>query len=224
MVIHKSPSARQIQPIGFRGRLEATKAPTMGKARKSTKVTASPMMPTMVELSGNRADPARKSSTPTATNMATQRPANDHASKEAARVLIPPLIRSWPFVPSVTTPLYSTTLSQALRQTLRGSLSERRGPNPRRFTYQGMKRCMLVSVKRARIFRRSVRCWSSPHISSDPPPTSQYANRLTRIHGTARVNGVGSMSPSRSFDEAMRLPHKLVYVVIVAVVQAVDVC
>jgi len=32
------------------------------------------------------------------------------------------------------------------------------------------------------------------------------------------------MSPSRSFDEAMRLPHKLVYVVIVAVVQAVDVC
>src|SRR5215210_3402376 len=124
MIIHKSPSARQIQPIGFRGRLEATRAPTMGKARKSTKVTASPMMPMMVELSGNRADPARKSSTTTATNMATHRPANDHASKEAARVPIPPLLRSRPFVPSVTTPLYSTTVSQTLRQPLRGEVHE----------------------------------------------------------------------------------------------------
>src|SRR5215212_599230 len=43
----------------------------------------------------------------------------DHASQEAARVLIPPPLRSWPFAPSVTTPLYNTTISKALRQTLR---------------------------------------------------------------------------------------------------------
>jgi len=38
-----------------------------------------------------------------------------------ARVLIPPSPRRCSFVPSVTTPLYSTTVSQALRQTLRRS-------------------------------------------------------------------------------------------------------
>jgi hypothetical protein len=52
------------------------------------------------------------------------KPANDHASKEVARVPIPPLIRSRPFVPSVTTPLYSTAVSRALRQTLRRSRFE----------------------------------------------------------------------------------------------------
>src|SRR5215217_4282878 len=44
-----------------------------------------------------------------------------HASQEAIRVLIPPSLPCSCFlVPSVTTPLYSTTVSQALRLTLRG--------------------------------------------------------------------------------------------------------
>src|SRR5215211_4246997 len=34
MSIHNKPTARQIQPTGLCGRLEAIRAPTMGKARK----------------------------------------------------------------------------------------------------------------------------------------------------------------------------------------------
>jgi hypothetical protein len=48
-----------------------------------------------------------------------------HASQEAARVLIPPTPCPCPLVPSVTTPLYKATVSQALRQPLRGE-----GPIP----------------------------------------------------------------------------------------------
>src|SRR5215204_859473 len=50
----------------------------------------------------------------------------DHASQMVARLLILSTPRPCAFAPSVTTPLYSTTVSQALRQSLRGSLSERR--------------------------------------------------------------------------------------------------
>ena len=50
--------------------------------------------------------------------MATESAASAHAS-HAARVLIAPtpVLRS--FAPSVTTPLYRTTVSEALRQSLR---------------------------------------------------------------------------------------------------------
>src|SRR5215208_6016335 len=44
---------------------------------------------------------------------------SDHATHAAARRLIPPTLRLCCLGPSVTTPLYSTTVSQALRQTLR---------------------------------------------------------------------------------------------------------
>src|SRR5215204_393751 len=44
---------------------------------------------------------------------------SDHATHAAARRLIPPTLRLCCLDPSVTTPLYSTTVSQALRQTLR---------------------------------------------------------------------------------------------------------
>src|SRR5215213_8266359 len=49
-----------------------------------------------------------------------------HASQEARRWLAPPTPRPCSIAPSVTTPLYSTIVSQALRQTLRASCSERR--------------------------------------------------------------------------------------------------
>src|SRR5215218_2943009 len=49
----------------------------------------------------------------------SQRPRKILADGEA-RVLIPPSPRPCSFVRSVTTPLYSTTVSQALRQPLRG--------------------------------------------------------------------------------------------------------
>jgi hypothetical protein len=53
-------------------------------------------------------------------NDATDRAANDHASHAAVRALILSTPRPRSLVPCVTTPLYSTTVSQALRLTLRG--------------------------------------------------------------------------------------------------------
>src|SRR5215207_3349753 len=46
----------------------------------------------------------------------------DQASHAAARVLIPPTSLPCPLAPSVTAPLYSTTVSKALRSALRGEL------------------------------------------------------------------------------------------------------
>ena len=68
----------------------------------------------------DRADLGRASSTPVATNMVTERPASDHASHAAARALVPPAPRFCSLVPSVTTPLYRTIVSQTLRLALRG--------------------------------------------------------------------------------------------------------
>jgi hypothetical protein len=45
----------------------------------------------------------------------------DQASQTAARALIPPTARLCCLTPSVTTPLYRTTVSKALRSALRGS-------------------------------------------------------------------------------------------------------
>ena len=55
-----------------------------------------------------------------ATNMISERVASDQASHAAARMLIPPIPRPCSLVPSVTRPLYSTTVSRALRRLLRG--------------------------------------------------------------------------------------------------------
>jgi hypothetical protein len=55
--------------------------------------------------------------------LLAQRPASDHASRVAARGLIPPTSRSRSLASSVTTPLYSTAVSRALRsRAVSGSL------------------------------------------------------------------------------------------------------
>jgi hypothetical protein len=90
MSIQKRPAARQIQPIGFVGRLEAIRAPTMGKARKGNQSNRSPRVPPVLE--GCVAGAAYKDemvSATVATNMTTERPASDQASN-AARALIRP--------------------------------------------------------------------------------------------------------------------------------------
>jgi hypothetical protein len=51
---------------------------------------------------------------------------SDQANLAAVRRLIPPIPRLCFLAPSVTTLLFSTTVSQVLRQTLRGSVSEPR--------------------------------------------------------------------------------------------------
>src|SRR5215210_7903322 len=96
MNIQNRPAARQIQPIGFSGRLEAIRAPTRGKARKGKKITSelrAPAVPQVLAVEGCGAAPTYKDETVSAaptTNMATERAASDHAS-QAARALISPL-------------------------------------------------------------------------------------------------------------------------------------
>src|SRR5215212_2413087 len=120
MSVHNKPSARQIQPIAFSGRLEAIRAPTSGKTRKSPPPKRAPTVPQVLEgrVSGAPDKNKRVSATP-ATNMVRERPASDQASQEEARELIPPPPRSCSVSPSVTTPLYRTTVSQTSRRPLR---------------------------------------------------------------------------------------------------------
>src|SRR5215217_374201 len=110
--------------MGFCGRLEAIRAPTKGKARKSKTYSASLTVPTLNQSPGDRPGRGRASSTPEATSMATERPASDHAS-HAARALVPPEPESCSIVPSVTIPLYRMTVSQTLRRALRGLSAHR---------------------------------------------------------------------------------------------------
>src|SRR5215208_7521729 len=55
---------------------------------------------------------------------------SDQASQAAVRVLIPPIPLPCVLIPAVTTPLYSGTVSQALRQTLRGEVPKEYPPAP----------------------------------------------------------------------------------------------
>src|SRR5215208_7239616 len=120
MSVQKRPATKQIQPIGFSGRLEAIRAPTIVKARKGARINRLPMAPPEPQSLESCAAGAvtykdKMVSMAPATNMAPERPASDQASQEEARVFALPTSRSRRCVPSVTTPLYSTTVSQALR-------------------------------------------------------------------------------------------------------------
>src|SRR5215217_1949269 len=122
--IHRRPSVSKIQPMGLRGRLEAIKTPTTANAKKSTWPNRPTKVRLTLQLLGTCADWASIYSEMLAKNKATDRAASDHASQEVVRVLIPPIPRPCSLTPSVTTLLYSTTVSRALRQTLRRSFSE----------------------------------------------------------------------------------------------------
>ena len=76
MSVHKKPSARQIQPMGFWGRLEAIRTPTTGKAKKDTENSRSSAM----LLVGTWTDRARNNSATPAADMVSVRQARDHAS------------------------------------------------------------------------------------------------------------------------------------------------
>src|SRR5215203_7515655 len=122
VVIHKKPSARHSQPMGFSGRLEAIRAPTSGKTKKSPEASKPPVVRSACQVLGTCADRPSTSSGTLATNMATDSPHNDHASQETTRALNSPVLRSRACrdVLSVTTPLYRTIVYQSLRQPLRG--------------------------------------------------------------------------------------------------------
>src|SRR5919205_613227 len=105
MSVQKRPATRQIQPIGFSGRLEAIRAPMAPPEPQSLEGCAA----------GAVAYKDKMVSMAPATNMAPERPASDQASQDEARVFALPTSRSRRCVPSVTTPLYSTLVSRALR-------------------------------------------------------------------------------------------------------------
>ena len=88
---------------------------TMAKVR--TKELAAPTLP---YGSSRAVDLTIRANATPPTRSATESAHSDQASHEAARVLIPPIPRSCSVVPSVTAALYSSTVSQALRQALRG--------------------------------------------------------------------------------------------------------
>jgi hypothetical protein len=81
------PEARQIHPIGLLGRLEAIRAPTMGKARKGMEINRVLMRPLVPQVLGGCADRARMDKAMVAANRASQRAASDQASQEAVRLL-----------------------------------------------------------------------------------------------------------------------------------------
>jgi len=85
MSIQKSPAVRQIQPMGLWGRLEAIRAPTIGKARKGKKSTKPPRalaVPQSLEgCVAGASDKDRTVSVQPPTNMATETAASDQASQ-----------------------------------------------------------------------------------------------------------------------------------------------
>src|SRR5215216_861306 len=126
VVIHKKPSPRQSQPMGFSGRLEAIRVPTNGKTKKSPEASRPPVVRSASQLLGTCAERASTSSGTLATNKATDKPHKDHASQEATRALNSPVLRSRSCrdVLSATTPLYSNTVFQSLLQPLPRSFSK----------------------------------------------------------------------------------------------------
>src|SRR4028119_223136 len=73
--------------MGLWGRLEATKAPTRGKARKGTETSMPLAVRLELQLLGTCAERARTNSAMLPENIATEKVASDHASLAAARVL-----------------------------------------------------------------------------------------------------------------------------------------
>src|SRR5918993_2169137 len=112
------PSAKKIQPMGFSGRCEAIKAPT---TENDTAMMARWAMggPPWVRKISYRVLPLRRARIRLAAASATLIRHSDQANHAATRALIPSTPLPCSLALSVTTLLYSTTVSQALRQTLR---------------------------------------------------------------------------------------------------------
>ena len=80
-----------------------------------------------------------------ATNMISERVESDQASHAAVRALIPPIPRLCSLAPSVTPPLYSTSVSQTLRSSFSAGVS--RLPKIQLSKKQTMYACFLESER-----------------------------------------------------------------------------
>src|SRR5215213_4268969 len=127
LVLVATPERHRSQPTGFSGRREATTAPTVA----SITTVALPSHQSKMWVPGWERIRARRRR-PSAVS-ATESAHSDQASQEAVRGVIPPIPLPCSFVPCVTAPLYSTTVSQTLRQPLRGGVvcELRRTPSTR---------------------------------------------------------------------------------------------
>src|SRR5215210_5127502 len=116
LVLTAIPERHKSQPTGFSGRREATMAPTV----TSITMVALPSHQSKMWVPGwerIRAKRRRLSAV-----SATESAHSDQASQEAAREVIPQIHLPRSLAPAITTPLYSTTVSQELRQPLRGGV------------------------------------------------------------------------------------------------------
>ena len=103
---------------------EAIRAPTMGKTSEGN--VEQEDAESVTECGEPRCENgSRTYSTSWLANMATERPATRPGQPCGGAGAHPPTPRPCSLAPSVTTPLYSTTVSQALRQTLRGEVPRR---------------------------------------------------------------------------------------------------
>ena len=175
--------AQSTQPTAFLGRLEAIRAPTSGKARKKAPPTRPPTPRSALQLLGRSALRARNHSGIVATNMVKVRPASDQASHAEARVFALAPTRSRLLVPSVTPLLYSTTVAQALRQTLRGSSSERRSAELTKIHFP-IEQAMYACIREMGCGFFEGVCEPSNEIAnicdSPPPPTQENRSPIGR--------------------------------------------
>src|ERR671910_300214 len=116
LVLTATPERHNSQPTGFSGLREATMAPTV----TSITTSAFPSQKLGMGAFGYRRFRTRRTRLSDVSVTVTAH--SDQANQAAVRRLIPPIPRACSFAHSVTTPLYSTTVSKALRQTLRRSL------------------------------------------------------------------------------------------------------
>src|SRR5687767_13609648 len=110
--------------MGFSGRCEAIKAPTT--ENDTVSVGRAAIEGPQARKISPRVRSLRRARIRLATASTTHSRQSDQAIQAADRMLIPPNPRPCSLAPSITTPLYSTTISQALRNALRGSPYEAR--------------------------------------------------------------------------------------------------
>src|SRR5215208_4590912 len=130
--VKKRPMAQKIQPIVFLGCQEATRAPIVVNNTETSKPQTSrgsSVCSTPVGVGELRT----LNNAHTMTNV-SERAQSDQGSQTVGRLILPTTPSSRSLVRSVTTPLYSTTVSQALRQTLRRSFFEQSRTEPSRLT------------------------------------------------------------------------------------------
>jgi hypothetical protein len=106
-------------------------APTVGYANNATAMYKLEIGPSLVGT-----DELKKSSNSADAKRTTQSAHTDQAIHAAVRWLIPPIPRLCCLARSVTTPHYSTTVSQALRSALRAGVPRKYPPAPA--THEGM--------------------------------------------------------------------------------------